>query len=449
MPSIGNPSTVYLGEYSYEEMSKLAIKAGTPISCFVRVLETEAHVTFFAQNGQEDGFCGHGLISVVKHLKENNLGHINTLVSASGVKLTARVLENGISSLEIPVSKFEISPWSLPDFSNFFNLPKLDIVEIFKTNPLGDIAIEVSTAEALKNITLDAKKVDEFSKEHNIRIMVFFCKGSSFERIDVEIRVFCNKLFELEDVVCGSANISVSNVMFNKYGISKYKVVQPFQYLQTGKIGGYQEIEYNPQEKILTLNGFASPSKERFRFETLDIEFDENLNAIEKTEDYYFLREILTDPKVMKTSTFCGCQVPETEKDLHNIMSFLTSKENTFGTKKVLSQETGEYIGIASLLNAGEFLEYGILLKSEFTGKGFGNEVLSKLMQIAEIEGKNVICSIWEKNYPSIKIAEKNGMVFDSQISKIYKGKIININIYKKLETAFDLKTLLVTKKVV
>jgi predicted PhzF superfamily epimerase YddE/YHI9/RimJ/RimL family protein N-acetyltransferase len=445
----GNPSTVFIGDYAKDEMSKLAIETRTPISCFVKVMETEAHVTFFAQNGEEDGFCGHGLISVIKHLKENNLGYINTLVSASGVRLTAKVLENGMSSLEIPVSKFNISPWNLPDFTNFFNLSKQDVVEIFRTNPLGDIAVEISSPEALKNITLDAKKVDEFSKEHNIRIMVFFCKGSSFEIANVEIRVFCSKLYDLEDIVCGSANISVSNVMFNKYGISKYKVIQPFNFKTTGKIGGYQELEYNNEKKILTLNGFAKiAKKERFIFEPLDIVFDEAYNPISRNKDYYFLRSILTDIEVMKTSTVYGCGLAETEKDLHNTMNFLIAKNNIFGTRKVFDCETSEYIGIASLLEAGEFLEYGVLLKTEFTGKGFGSEILSRLIKIAEMESRDIICSIWENNYPSIKIAEKNGMVFDSQISKIYKGKIINVNTYKKNKTTIDFQSFLLTRKI-
>ena len=194
MPSIGNPSTVFLGEYAKEEMSKLAIKAGTPISCFVKVLKKEAHVTFFAQNGEEDGFCGHGLISVIRHLKEKGFKSINTLISASGVKLTARVLENGMSSLEIPVAGCRVNSHEKTNCVNFFNLPEENILEVFKTLPLGDIVFEVSHPEVLQNITLDPKKVEKFSRAHNIRIMVFFCKGSTFDVADAEIREFCSKL---------------------------------------------------------------------------------------------------------------------------------------------------------------------------------------------------------------------------------------------------------------
>jgi predicted PhzF superfamily epimerase YddE/YHI9/RimJ/RimL family protein N-acetyltransferase len=448
-------------------MSKLAIEVGTPISCFVKVIKTEAHVTFFAQNGQEDGFCGHGLISVIKHLKENNLEHISALISASGVKLNARVLENGMCSLEIPVFKFEISSWNLPDFANFFELQKQDILEAFRTNPLGDIAIEVASPKALKNITLDAKKVDEFSKEHNIRIMIFFCKGSSFDEADVEIRVFCSKLYELEDIVCGSANISVSNILFKKYGISKYNVIQPFNYLKTGKVGGYQEVEYLPEKHILILNGFAEAKKERFVFEPLDIEFDEACNPVSRNEDYYFLRDILTDIEVMKTSTFFAGGLADNDYDLHKVMNSLIEKEEQFkkdyGLQKVYNTELNEYIGVTGLIRcekkfsnySNNIVEVGTLLTSSFIGKGFGLAI--DLILAKKVEDLNVIvmASIWEENITSIKLAQKVGMIFLEKSSKIYNRKKVIIDIYVKFpksinntEKLVNIENFLITKQV-
>lgn len=376
-------------------MSKLAIEVGTPISCFVNAIDSEAHVTFFAQNGQEDGFCGHGLISVIKHLKENNLSHVTALISASGVRLNAKVLENGMSSLEIPVGGFQISSWNLPDFANFFELQKQEILETFRTNPLGDIAVEVSTPEALKNIMLDAKKVDEFSKEHNIRIFVFFCKGSSFELADVEIRVFCSKLYELEDIVCGSANISVSNILFRKYGISKYKVIQPFNYLKTGKVGGYQEIEYLPKKQILILNGFAELKKERFIFEPLDIEFDEACNPVLRNEDYHFLRSILTDIEVMKTSTDFACGLPETKEEK------LLIEERINKLNETSDSFEDQVISVFELANKS----YELFKSSESEDK---RKIINLLFPNLQMDGKKVLFSLQKPLQEWIELKERS-----------------------------------------
>lgn len=421
-------------------MSNLAIEVGTPISCFVDVKQFEAHVTFFAQNGQEDDFCGHGLISVIKHLKQSNLDYIDTLVSASGVKLTARILENGMSSLEIPVSKFEVSSWKVSNFTDFFELPKQDVVEIFRTSPLGDIAIEVANPEALKNITLNAKKVDEFSKNHNIRIMVFFCNSSSFEVADVEIRVFCSKLYELEDVVCGSANISVSRILYNKYGVSKYKVVQPFKFLKTGKIGGYQELEYLPKKQILILNGFAEIKKERFIFEPLDIEFDANLNPISQTEDYHLLKGILTDIEVMKTSTFLAGGIPENDHDLHFLMNYVIEKDERFkkdyGLQKIWHIGFKEYIGVMGLVRTERnLLDGGILLRSKYIGSGIGFWAEKCLFENLEKVNGTMIASVWEENKTAIKLIKSNGMSFVNKTSKSYKDRNMIIDVYIKFSS--------------
>lgn len=429
-----------MGDFTYSEMEKLSIEAGTPISCFARVSDTELHVTFFAQNGQEDSFCGHGLISVARHLKENNLAHITTLVSASGIKVRAKVLENGMSSLEIPVSGFHISSYATLEFVEFFKLSKNEVIEIFNTTPLGDIVIEVSSPEALKNIILDPKKVDIFSKENNIRIMIFFCKGSSFDFADVEIRVFCSKLYDLEDIVCGSANISVSNILFNKYRISKYKVVQPFRFNDEGIIGGYQEIEYKDKVKKLILNGFTDIKKGRFDFMPLNIEFDTDCNPIALNEDYYFLKSILTDIEVMKTSTFLAGGVPENDHDLHNLMNIVLEKDKRFskdyGLQKIWHRGLNEYVGVMGLMRIDANLtEAGVLLKSKYIGKGIGFWVYKDLSDKLEKIGGAFISSVWEENTASIKLIKKHGMSFVNKISKSYKNRTMMIEIYIKFSS--------------
>lgn len=369
---------------------------------------------------------------------------VNTLITANGFKVEAEVLENGISSLKIPVSGFSLKSHEDAKIKALFSLQG-EALSMFRAGTLGDILIELKNPQILQNLQFNPKELVTFLRKANLRAIMFFCKGSSFEIADVEIRVFYVNLEALEDVCCGSVNISVAKILFKKYGITSYKVVQPFNFSKDGKIGGYQEVEFDTENQVLTLKGFATLKKENLIFEPLDISFDENLKPVHITEDYLLLKEIFTDIEVMKTSTAFACGIPANDYDLHNLMNSL------IGIKKVFSIEFNDFIGVAGLFQIKQnIVEYGIFLKPKYMRYGFGRNILKILL---ETEKKSVIvCSIWQKNLSSIKIAEINGMIFYKTINKQYKDKVVDINVYIKKpihfqEIEFDISDVLLTKK--
>ena len=437
-------------------MEKLSIEAGTPISCFVEILnETSALVQFYAPNGKPENFCGHGFVSVVRHLKEIGQENVQTLITANNVTINAKFLPSGASSLEIPVNNFDITSFESEEIYNLFSLTE-KVEGMFKAGKLGDVLVEVKDSTILHNLKFPIPEVKKFLKANNLRIVSFFCKDSKFNNINAEIRVFYVNLDTLEDVVCGSINISVARILFAKYGISNYKAVQPYNYEQDGKVGGYQEVEYSQEKELLTLNGFTEKREEKFIFEPLNIKFNEAFEPLIQNYDYTLLRTIFTNYEIMKTSTAFGGELARNDYDLHSLMNLLLEKEDEFkrdyGLQKVFNTDLNAYIGVAGLIRfQNNVSEYAIFLKPEFSGLGLGNLVLKELFKKADERNENVICSIYKENFPSIKIAEKNGMVFTGQMQKNYKNKIIDINLYarsKNKDFKLNLEDAVLTKKI-
>jgi predicted PhzF superfamily epimerase YddE/YHI9/RimJ/RimL family protein N-acetyltransferase len=468
IPCIGNPSSVFFIENeTTEEMSKLAIKAGTPISCFVKQninYPNSALVTFFAPNGKEEEFCGHGLISVAKALKDKKFLNIKTVLTKSGTLAKLDVLKNGASSLKIPTANFNISKFedlkTINQIKTSFSLEK-EVIEVFKTEKLGDLLFELKDFKALQNLKVQKGKVIKMLKKLGLRIISFFCKGSKFQGIDVEIRVFYVNLKNLEDVVCGSINISVAKILSQKYGIKNYKAIQPFNYFKTSKIGGYQEIYYNSKTEILTLNGFTKLTTEEFILQDINVKFNNNLEPLNQNQDYIFMKELFTNIRVMQMSTAFAMQIPKNEQDLNSFISQLLKSEEKlikdYGFKKIYSLNYQKYVGVAGVVKTSTngVVEYGIFLKPEYSGKGIGTKVLNHLFKMAEIRNEIIIGSILKNNYSSIKIAKKNGMIFLNKISKIYDSKVIDIDIYGKYPKAvlwnmlqLDLKNAFITQKI-
>jgi PhzF family phenazine biosynthesis protein len=442
LKSFGNPSAVFLKNYTEEEMSMLAKKVGTPISCFVRILGNEASVKFFAPNGKKEGFCGHGLISVARALKDKGFSKVNKVLTESGITVNLSVLQNGISSLKIPTSGFDIS--SSQDFGKIEKVKTLfslkdEVLEVFQAGKLGDLLFELKDATSLQNLKFDKEEVLSFLRNStNLRAVMFFCKGSLFEGIDAEIRVFYVNLADLEDIACGSVNISVARVLHSKYGIESYKSVQPFSFQKSGKIGGYQEVHYDSANQILSLNGFTENAVEEIEFQNLEINFDDLGNVLKNSNDYEFMSALLKNEEVMKTSTAFALQVPKDEQDLHSLIKQLIEIRQDFnleyGFKKVFSKYFNKFIGIAGVVktNSKNVVEYGIFISPEYSGFGFGKMILKNLFEKTEQRDEIIIGSIWEENIASIQIAEQNGMIFLNHITKEYEGRVIQVRIYAK-----------------
>lgn len=454
LSSKGNPAAVFFGERSYEEMHDIAIKVGTPISCFAKIMESEVVVDFFAPNGKKENFCGHGLVGLTKALKDKGFGK-NFNIKIADVSVKAEILENGFSSLQIGAENFNVSSFNnasiIEKLKSLFNL-KDNLIEIFTFSALGDLLVEVNNYQTLRKLSFKKEKVSEFLKQNNIRILSFFSKDSGFALVDVEVRVFYVNLENLEDIACGSVNISLAKILHQKYGLLSYKAVQPYEYNTTGKIGGYQEIEYNPQAQYLTLKGMAENTKERFVFSTVNVEFNKNLTPKEESADYKLLKEIFTDLEVMKTSTAFGGGLAKNDRDLHQFMYNLIEQDknlkNDYGLKKVWSLNLCKYVGVMGLIRTGaNLVEGAIFLKSEHIGSGIGFWMEKRLFENLDALNDSMIASVWESNTAAMRLMEKNGMVFVKKTTKTYQDKTLTINIYTKAAKDIAKSTLFYLEK--
>jgi hypothetical protein len=160
------------------------------------------------------------------------------------------------------------------------------------------------------------------------------------------------------------------------------------------------------------------------------------------------VREIFTDPEVMKTSTFFACGIPETEKDLHLAMISATEGEKEFrkdyGLQKVWHTDLQEYIGVAGPVrrekyNESNYITEGLIfLKSRYLGSGIGFWVEKFVFKIFGKPNDIIIASAWAGNVPAIRLMKKNGMKFTGKDFKSYNGKKIEIELYFKIHSSIS-----------
>ena len=215
------------------------------------------------------------------------------------------------------------------------------------------------------------------------------------------------------------------------------------------------------------MTDFSNNKTSKFIFEPLNIEFDENFNPKEKNADYLLLREIFTDPEVMKTATAFACTVPENDRDLHIFINSFLEKDPEFqleyGLKKIFSTELEEYIGAIGLIRCNKKIdgyenivaEGARFLKSQYIGKGIGL-ILDGITE-EKLERLNIIavCTTWEGHTSSNHLLQKYGMKFAGQTIKIYKKLAVNINLYIKFPKSIknynhniDVASFLISKKI-
>ena len=89
----------------------------------------------------------------------------------------------------------------------------------------------------------------------------------------------------------------------------------------------------------------------------------------------------------------------------------------------ICEKESNIAIGLVGFLEIepNVYDDCGLGLGSEFTGKGYGSQVLSKLVQVLfEQKGAEIVfCSAFSENLPSLRMQEKCGFQFDHKEDKV------------------------------
>lgn len=138
------------------------------------------------------------------------------------------------------------------------------------------------------------------------------------------------------------------------------------------------------------------------------------------SEDFDQYYELVGNEMVMAMITERALDEEEAEEKFHN---FLRNGELhlEYGTFKIFERQTGKLLGLAKLEILGERrqeAELGYMLKPDYWGKGFGNEITEVLMETALSDPslKRVYAITDPQNMASRKILLKNG--FSSE--KVY-----------------------------
>lgn len=145
------------------------------------------------------------------------------------------------------------------------------------------------------------------------------------------------------------------------------------------------------------------------------------------------LKEIHQDPIVMEAYEHAFSD-EEVEEWLEKTLS--RYQKDGFALWAVIDKATGEFLGEAGitlqLVEGEECLEIGYLFKRKHWHKGYAIEVAKKCKEYAfdNLQAEKVCSIIKHNNYPSQKVAEKNGLRVQKYVTKKYMGKDMDHLIY-------------------
>lgn len=151
-------------------------------------------------------------------------------------------------------------------------------------------------------------------------------------------------------------------------------------------------------------------------------------------DDLPFLRELVTNEHVMR---YIGNGQPQDEAYAYDLYARMQQQYNNFddyGLHMLIHRETGERIGhagiVAQVIDNCFEIELGYWIHPNFWGQRYGYEAAAALTHYAveECEIERVVSMIHVDNAASIRIAEKNGFMFEKQLRE--DGQ--DVLIYKK-----------------
>ncbi len=264
--AIGNPASVFLTQnefLSQNDKEILSVNSGFPISCFVDVLNNKAIIDFFAPNGQKETVCFHGTMAVLKMLKDNFGKSIKKIEIKNYQEIELIELENDYFGIKFKNNtKLEIvqNQTLIQEIRNNFRLRDEDFVNVYFNHSTNDIIVETSNSKIVENLSYKIAETKDFLIQNNRRAIMFF---SLLDKKTVISKVLYVNLAELEDICCGSANISISKILFEKYKIKNFENIQPYRVKETGKFGGRQKVIYS--EKEIILMGHVSKIEDSFQ----------------------------------------------------------------------------------------------------------------------------------------------------------------------------------------
>jgi len=145
--------------------------------------------------------------------------------------------------------------------------------------------------------------------------------------------------------------------------------------------------------------------------------------------DVVNLQKIFADPVAMKFYPSTKSEAETLEWIDWNIQSY---QENGFGLWALIDKGSGEFVGQAGLIlqqnvDGADETEIAYLLERKYWGNGFATEAASSCRDLAfsRFDCERVISLIDPKNFPSIRVAGRIGMVLEKNVQRW--GKTVDV----------------------
>ncbi|MEM8858690.1 MAG: GNAT family N-acetyltransferase [Chloroflexota bacterium] len=141
-------------------------------------------------------------------------------------------------------------------------------------------------------------------------------------------------------------------------------------------------------------------------------------------DDVDHVMRLFNDPKVAQAFGLDDFDFNQAKRWLER--NLMHQEEHGFGLYSVILKEAGDWIGDCGLecseFNGHEAVEIGYDLLSAHWGCGYATEAALAVRDAAtndlDISGNRLCCFIRHGNRPSVRVAEKLGMVLNQQFKK-------------------------------
>ena len=139
-------------------------------------------------------------------------------------------------------------------------------------------------------------------------------------------------------------------------------------------------------------------------FWSIGTRYDGNVALREITaDDAEFMMRLVGDPKVTK-------YIPGMIQDREMVISWIRSLSTQDHEYIVMIEETGEEIGECSLTGQGSAGEIGFMIRPQFWRRGYGTEVVNRLVEKARDMGIRDLTAATDSEYKAaIRLLEKCG----------------------------------------
>lgn len=150
------------------------------------------------------------------------------------------------------------------------------------------------------------------------------------------------------------------------------------------------------------------------------------------------LQDIFTDPVAMEYYPSTKTESETLEWIDWNIKSY---QENGYGLWALINKCTGDFVGQCGLIlqldvDGIDEIEVAYLLVRKYWGNGFATEAAaaSRDFAFSKLACKRVISLIDPKNLPSLRVAERNGLVYEKNVTRWEKS----ISVYVQPNTSYN-----------